>query len=159
MNYSLFLLGLVTLMGCKAEGSKAAKSKAAATNCSANAPGLLTTIRQSTTSIDLISLKKEVNVSMSFDNPEAVNIILSFITDEKGELSSGCQPEGRLVFQRNGEITHDIDLYYQNNCNAFAFMKDNAIIACNKISSEGIEFFKNFLKHHPTPPPQEGGAK
>jgi hypothetical protein len=116
------------------------------------APGLITEINKSTTSVDLISLKKEVNVSMSFDNPNAVQIILSFITDEKANLQASCLPEGRLVFQKNGEITYDVDIYYGGECNAFAFMKDNAIFACNKISPEGIDFFKNFLKTHKTLP-------
>ncbi len=111
----------------------------------------LSTLKKECTSIDLISLKKEINVSMSFDNPQAVSIILSFITDEEGHLTNMCVPDAHLVFQKNGDILQDLDLYYKGSCNALVFLDQTGKqIAANKISKEGIDFFNNFLKNKST---------
>jgi hypothetical protein len=108
----------------------------------------ITVINKECTSIDLISLRKGLNVSMSFDNPQAIAIILSFITDEAGNLTNLCLPDAHLVFQKNGEVIQDLDLYYQNTCNAMVFMdKAGKQIGANKISKEGMDFFNNFLKN------------
>jgi hypothetical protein len=108
----------------------------------------ITVINKECTSIDLISLRKDINVSMSFDNPQAIAIILSFITDEPGNLTTQCLPDAHLVFQKNGEVIQDLDLYYQNNCNAMIFMdKEGNKVGANQISNEGKDFFNNFLKN------------
>lgn len=108
----------------------------------------LTNLKKECTSIDLISLRKDLNVSMSFDNPQAVAIILSFITDETGHLTNLCLPDAHLVFQKNGEIIQELDLYYQHTCNAMVFMdQNNKHFAANKMSNEGVDFFNNFLRN------------
>jgi hypothetical protein len=111
----------------------------------------ISTMKKECTSIDLISLKKDVNVSMSFDNPQAIAIILSFITDEAGSLTNLCLPDAHLIFQKNGEVIQELDLYYQNTCNAMVFQdKDRNQVGANKISNEGVDFFNNFLKNKAT---------
>jgi len=111
------------------------------------APDLLTKIRSEGTSVDLISLKKDVSVSMSFDNPQSYSIIMSFITDDVGQLTNLCSPEAHLITQKNGDILVEMDLYYKNGCNAMVFLdKDGKKIAANLISNEGVDFFNNFLK-------------
>lgn len=146
----LILVFLQLIIACKNDG-KSSNSKSAGAGKKIEYNGisadLLTKLRQECTSIDIISLKKEVNVSMSFDNQQAVAIILSFITEEKANLTDMCLPEARLVCQRNGDVFQEMDLYYQNGCNALVFMdKDNKPVSANQISNEGVDFFNNFLK-------------
>jgi len=145
----LILFFLQIFSACKNEG-KSTNSKATAgkkIDLNGISPDLLTKLRQECTSIDVISLKKEVNVSMSFDNQQAVAIILSFITEEKANYTNLCLPEAHLVCQRNGDVFQEMDLYYQNGCNALVFLdKDNKPVSANQISNEGVDFFNNFLK-------------
>ncbi|MBP9210930.1 MAG: hypothetical protein KBF37_11490 [Saprospiraceae bacterium] len=104
-------------------------------------------LRSEGTSVDLISLKKDVNVSMSFDNPQAFSIIMSFITSEKGLLTTSCLPDAHLIVQKSGDILQEMDLYYKNGCNAMVFLDgEGKKIAANSISNEGVDFFNNFLK-------------
>ncbi len=85
---------------------------------------------------------------MSFDNPQAVAIIMSLITEEKGQLTNLCTPDAHLVCQKNGEIIQELDLFYQSSCNAMVFVDSKGKqIAANKISNEGVDFFNNFLKN------------
>lgn len=146
----LILVFLQLIISCKNDG-KSSNSKGAGSGKKIDLNGIsadqLTKLRQECTSIDIISLKKEVNVSMSFDNQQAVAIILSFITEEKANLTNMCLPEAHLVCQRNGDVFQEMDLYYQNGCNALVFMdKDNKPVSANQISNEGVDFFNNFLK-------------
>lgn len=107
----------------------------------------LSNIRSQGTSIDLISLKKDVNISMSFDNPQSYNIIMSFITEDKGNLTNMCTPDAHLMVQKNGDIIQEMDLYYKNGCNAMVFLDAKGQkTAANQISNEGMDFFNNFLK-------------
>lgn len=104
-------------------------------------------MRSEATSVDLISLKKDVNISMSFDNPQSVSIIMSFFTEEAGLVTNLCLPDAHLMVQKNGEILQEMDLFYQNGCNAMVFMDvQQNKLGANKISKEGIDFFNNFLK-------------
>ncbi|HRI00528.1 MAG TPA: hypothetical protein PK006_05705 [Saprospiraceae bacterium] len=133
------------MMSCKESGKNGSNS-----NTLANLPifpaETITELNKTVTSIDLISLKKEVNVSMSFDNPQAVQYVLSFADDEKGLVTGGCPPEGRIVFIVNGNNTYDAEIYYQNGCSAMVWLQGGKRVGSNKISNEGIDFFKNFLR-------------
>lgn len=147
----LVLLTLVFITACKSDQSKKKENLAGGgtkIDLKVFPAEQITTINKECTSIDLISLRKNINVSMSFDNPQAIAIILSFITDETGNLTNLCVPDAHLVFQKNGEIIQDLDLYYQNTCNAVVFMdKSGKPIGANKVSNEGMDFFNNFLKN------------
>ena len=150
----LATVAIYLLFSCKNESSKsetAAAAQGKKVDFNAYPADALSKLQQGTTSIDLISLKKDINVSMSFDNPQAVSIIQSFITDEAGNLTNMCLADAHLVFQENGEITIEADLYYQNGCNALVFKdKQGKDMAANMISNEGVDFFKNFLKNKST---------
>lgn len=147
----LFILTLSLSFSCSNDsGNKGNKSTNTGKKIELNAfpADKLTTLKKECTSVDLISLRKEINVSMSFDNPQAVAIILSFITDEEGNLTNMCVPDAHLVFQKNGDILQDLDLYYKGSCNSLVFLDNTGKqIAANKISKEGIDFFNNFLKN------------
>ena len=147
----LVVFTLVLLIACNSDSSKKKENKADGgkkIDLKVFPADLITTINRECTSIDLISLRKDLNVSMSFDNPQSIAIILSFITDEVGNLTNLCAPDAHLVLQKNGEIIQDLNLYYQKTCNALVFLdKENKPIGANKISNEGVDFFNNFLKN------------
>ncbi len=143
---------LTLFITCKSDSAKNSEStdapKGKKMELSVLAADKVSSLKRECTSVDLISLRKNINVSMSFDNPQAISIILSFITDEVGDLTNLCTPDAHLVFQKNGEILQDLDLYYTNGCNALLFMdQQGKTIGANKVSNEGVDFFKNFLKN------------
>jgi hypothetical protein len=88
---------------------------------------------------------------MSFSNPSAIQYVVSFIGDDKGILTA-CNPDGHLMFQKNGEITHEADIYFNGwlQCSGLG-RKAGKIEFVNNISPEGVEFFKNFLKPRAEP--------
>ncbi|MDQ3141006.1 MAG: hypothetical protein M3Q56_02040 [Bacteroidota bacterium] len=134
-------------VGCKQNSTSNSTGPKSTMDASPLPAETISELNKNCTSIDLISLKKEVNVSMNFDNPQAVQYVVSFITDEKGIVAPGSKPEGRVSFQKNGEIVYDADLYYSDGSNAMVWVDMQAkVLNMNKISPEGIDFFKNFLK-------------
>ncbi len=151
MRVILFcFVAFASLIACKNDKSAkgAGSPSGKSIDLDAFPPDQLSKIRSECTSIDLISLKKDVNLSMSFDNPQAVAIIMSLITEEKGQLTNLCTPDAHLVCQKNGEVIQELDLYYQSSCNAMVFTDSKGKqIGANKISNEGVDFFNNFLKN------------
>lgn len=144
---SLFLLTCLLVSACNSDKQSKSQKKSVnrADEFSPIDPAQLTELNKSCTSIDVISLRKEVNASLSFTNLEAIRYVVSFISDEKGILTV-CQPDARLVFQKNGDITHEADIYFSESCNAVVWVEEGKIIHVNKFSTEGIDFFKNFLR-------------
>ncbi|MBK9108376.1 MAG: hypothetical protein IPM92_08380 [Saprospiraceae bacterium] len=72
---------------------------------------------------------------------------MSFITEDKGNLTNMCTPDAHLMVQKNGDIIQEMDLYYKNGCNAMVFLDAKGQkMAANQISNEGMDFFNNFLK-------------
>lgn len=143
-------LFLFCYTSCKQEGSSKKSNEGAggkAIELPAFPSDQLSKMRSEGTSVDLISLKKDVNISMSFDNPQSFSIIMSFITDDVGQLTNLCTPEAHLIVQKNGDILQEMDLYYKNGCNAMVFLnKEGKKVSANLISNEGMDFFNNFLK-------------
>ncbi|MBK7880080.1 MAG: hypothetical protein WBP33_13510 [Saprospiraceae bacterium] len=155
MKNLLILAGLLLFISsCKTDSNSKSASNKPGNNRAAEfqpiSPAVLTELNKSCTSIDIISLKKEVNASMSFSNPSAIQYVVSFIGDDKGILTA-CNPDGHLMFQKNGEITHEADIYFNGGCNAVVWTKGGKIEFVNNISPEGVEFFKNFLKPRAEP--------
>ncbi|HMS30172.1 MAG TPA: hypothetical protein PKD32_09985 [Saprospiraceae bacterium] len=144
------LLLMMIAFSCK-EGSKSSNKSAANSAPEMISQDIITELTKTVTSIDLISLKKNVNVSMSFDNPQAVQYVLSFAQDEKGEFDGTCPADGRVVFLQNGENSYDAEVYFSGNCNSYIWIKNGQRIGSSKISPEGIDFFKNFLKPNAKP--------
>lgn len=157
MKNLLWLFCAVSLLfSCKKNNSKGgnavdASNQAAGGNSAISALAYLpsdqiTEMNKTCTSIDLVSLIKDVNVSMNFDNPQAVQYVLSFVADEKGVLTGNCPPQGHVTFVSHGNIVNEADIYYLNGCNAMVWTKNQKPIFCNKIAPEGIDFYKNFLR-------------
>jgi len=151
----LFTCAVIFLSACQGKSnSKSSETKVVnrAADINPLSPEAVSELNRSCTSIDVISLRKEVNASMSFSNAQAIQYVISFITDEKGILTV-CQPDAHLVFLKNGDITHEADIYYTGTCNAIAWTEGGKMSNVNKLSPEGIDFFKNFLKpRNPNPP-------
>lgn len=147
--YLLSALVLCFVWSCKSDQSSAKDTgtKGKKVEYQAFPMDKISQMRSEATSVDLISLKKDVNLSMSFDNPQSVSIIMSFFTEEAGLVTNLCLPDAHLMVQKNGEILQEMDLFYQNGCNAMVFMDvQQNKLGANKISKEGIDFFNNFLK-------------
>ena len=155
LSFLLLVSLLSIVISCK-DGSGGKKSSSTTSIMSKYAPlpgHLITEYNKTATSIDLISLRKEVNVSMSFDNPQAVQYVISFIGDEPGNVTNQCKPDGHIVLFNNGEVVNEADIYFSDGCNApksipcgFSCKPTN----CNSLSNEGVDFYKNFLKPRAT---------
>jgi hypothetical protein len=146
--FSLMLFAsLIIFTQCKKDPKKPKLDDRAA-NLGPLPASVITQLNNTCTAIDILPLRKEMNASLSFskDQNQAIQYIISFIGDERANLPSNCTPDGHVVFQENGEINYEADVYFQGSCVLFAFNKGGKVSHVNKIRPEGVEFFRNFLK-------------
>ncbi|MCC6816261.1 MAG: hypothetical protein IT267_07620 [Saprospiraceae bacterium] len=143
----IFLLSSTLLFNCKKDSKKGTSNDRAA-NLTALPSAIITQLNNKCTAIDILPLRKEMNASLSFskDQSQALQYIISFIGDEKGVLLANCTPDGHVVFQENGEINYEADVYFNGACTVWVWNKGGKITHVNKMRPEGVEFFKNFLK-------------
>ncbi len=136
-----------SLISCTKDKSKSNNSADRTSGLTPLSADVISQLNKNCTSIDIIPLRKDANASLSFSKNEsqALQYMVSFIGDEKGILGN-CNPEAHIVFGENGEINYEADLYYNNGCNAFAWIKGGKITHINSIKPEGVEFFKNFIR-------------
>jgi hypothetical protein len=145
-KYLILFVLLTTYFSCKEGTVKKAGSGSIMSKYAPLSSEIISEYNKNVSSVDLISLKKEVNVSMNFDNAQAVQYVISFIGNEVGIVDNLCKPDGHIVLFNNGELINEADIYFSSNCNAMVWMTNQQPTNCNILTPEGVDFYKNFLK-------------
>ena len=83
--------------------------------------------------------------SMSIDNQGGIRNSLQNIANSAVVQQPQCKSIGRLVYQVDGNIVMEADVFYGDGCNYFVFYKDNKPVYANKMTSQGITYFTNIL--------------
>ena len=150
MIIRIILLALLLngVVACKSSSPGTDKGQTQSSSLVSNLPVIdaneLTELKRTVNAVDLTGLK--TNVTMSFDNPQAIAYILSFISGPPGDFTKNCTPDARIALMVNGTIVKDADVFFMNGCSAVIYMDENNAVEANGITPEGIDFFKNFLK-------------
>lgn len=85
--------------------------------------------------------------SMNQTDPNAVQSNLALISPEQADDLSGCQPFARETFQSNGTIVMEADLYFSEGCIAYVFYKGKEAVYANKVTPDGINFYRNMINN------------
>ncbi len=90
----------------------------------------------------------DMPISMSMNDRDAILNDLSYVSPEPiSEIPNNCaKPIGRKVFNGNGEIMLEADIYFSQECVFFAFIKDEKLLFGNKMNQKGINFYNNIIK-------------
>ena len=87
----------------------------------------------------------ELPMSMSFDNPGAIQQIMRFLSLTPPTQNQNCKPTGRAFFQKAGEDMAVAEFYLQDGCNYFVFMENGKPAFANLLTPEGITWYRNTL--------------
>ena len=84
--------------------------------------------------------------SMSQDEPGSIRANLNYISVQPlGQIPDGCKAMGRQFFHINGEIVHEANVYYNENCKFYVFVDGEKPLYANMMSTDGIQFFDTMI--------------
>jgi len=85
--------------------------------------------------------------SMSQDEPGSIRANLNYISVQPlGQIPTGCKAMGRQFFHINGEIVHEANVYYDDNCKFYVFVDGETPLYANMMSDQGITFFDSMIQ-------------
>ena len=85
--------------------------------------------------------------SMNQSESNGIKSTISHVTTiAQPTIPAGCKPIARQLFQINGEIVLEADVYFSDNCKFFVFFEGRTPKFANKMSESGIEFYGNIIK-------------
>lgn len=89
----------------------------------------------------------DLPISMSLNDKAAIMNDLSYISpDALSEVPLNCgKPIGRKVFNGNGEILIEADIYFSQECVFFVFIKDEELLFANRMNDKGVNFYNNII--------------
>jgi len=89
--------------------------------------------------IDLIFYN--VDFSMSINTKSNIQRTVGFIATNAAKLNPACQAMGRVFFQRNGELLIEADMYFDEQCQYFVFLKNGKPAFANDLNPQGRAYF------------------
>lgn len=105
---------------------------------------IVTLIVDSCSHVDM--LFNNYPVSMSQNEKNSIISDLTYIsTDAITEIPGDCKPIGRKVYNGNGEVLIEADLYFSEGCYFMVFIKDEQALFGNKMNQQGIAFYERLL--------------
>ncbi|HEB61832.1 MAG TPA: hypothetical protein ENI82_01655 [Bacteroidetes bacterium] len=83
--------------------------------------------------------------SMSIDNQPGIRSNLIMIANKQISQNPACKSIGRVIYQIDGAIVLEADMFYGEGCNYFVFYKDKKAVYANSMTAEGIQYFTNVM--------------
>lgn len=96
------------------------------------------------------------NFSMSQSQKPAILGTLSGISSQPPVIQA-CQADGRVFFQVDGENAVEADIFINNGCAYYIFLKDGRYTYANLMTQQGFGYYANIFKQIPTAP--QGGQQ
>jgi hypothetical protein len=148
----LFVFCSVTLLvQCKSDGA----SQTASTEQTINSTkGLLSNagitaeyvqlIVDSCSHVDMIF--NDFPISISQTEPSSIIGDLTYLSpNAMNVIPENCKPLGRKVYNGNGRILIEADLYFSEECQFMVFIQNEQALFANQMNDKGINFYNNLL--------------
>jgi len=94
-------------------------------------------------SVDIIFYKLPISVNQ--DDPTSAKNTALYVVPASPNISSTCEPVGRLSWITNGKIFREADFYIGEGCNHFVFMENGQPAYVNAMAPEGVQFFQTVM--------------
>lgn len=85
----------------------------------------------------------ELPVSLNQSTPEQIRSTIAHISETPPVIDPNCKPVGRIFFQVAGDNVEEADIYFQNGCTFYLWLKDGKPTHANTFTKEGIDFYNN----------------
>ena len=84
-------------------------------------------------------------ISASYDNPNAIRALVSWVASDVPDIDPSCRPNGRLDFIVDGALYMDAELFLQDQCTYFIFRENGEAKYANKLTASGIKTFNDIV--------------
>jgi len=90
----------------------------------------------------------ELPFSMSFDNPNAIQTTMTWISTSVPVLTKNCKPLGRMVYQSKGEIIVEAEMIVSeaNECGHVVWIVDGKRTFANRYNLNGKNYMLGIIK-------------
>ena len=146
---TLSVASSILLFGCKSEDptTTTAPTKPSVTRLASSegiTPEVVTLIVDSSSHVDMVF--NDYPISMSQNEKKSIINDLAYIsTAPLTDIPEGCKPIGRKVYNGNGDILIEADLYCSEGCHFMVFIKNEQALFGNKLNAQGISFYERLL--------------
>lgn len=79
----------------------------------------------------------ELPVSMSYDNKQAIQSALQFVSQNADVPTSGCKAMGRMIFQKEGNQIMEAELFVSPSCGHYVWYRDGKKAYANMMTNTG----------------------
>jgi|GEM_PF-851599 len=146
----LLIPGILTT-GCRnkktSDSSGETKSTSSSAGTEASLPFLssqdVNTLYSQAEKADIIFYQLPISVSQ--DDPGSAKNSVLYIVPASPNITSQCEPVGRLSWNSNGVIVREADFYIGEGCNHFVFIENGKPVYKNAMSPEGVQFFQTIM--------------
>ena len=84
-------------------------------------------------------------ISVNQDDPGSAKNTVLYVAPAAPNISSHCEPVGRLSWIVNGKIFREADFYVGEGCNHFVFIENGQPVYKNAMAPEGVQFFQTIM--------------
>lgn len=85
----------------------------------------------------------ELPVSLNQSTPEQIRSTIAHISEKPPIIDPNCKAVGRIFFQVDGVNVEEADIYFQNGCTFYLWLKDGKPTHANTFTQAGIDFYNN----------------
>ncbi|MCR9285921.1 MAG: hypothetical protein NXI23_00880 [Bacteroidetes bacterium] len=147
---AIFLI-LIMSFSCQNDSQESSNKDVQANQPSAATaalPGLpLETIQYLWENCDYIDfLFYELPISMSLNEKSSIQYALRHISADAARLDPNCRAIGRVFYQVKGENFLEADIFFQQGCTYFKFLKDNKPVFANYMTDDGIKYMNENIE-------------
>lgn len=140
----LLIFGLLLLSGCNDPGKKPAAATPTTAQPTSYPPisiDKLEYLWNNSTYMDVVFY--ELPVSLNQSTPEQIRATIAHISEETPVINPNCKSVGRIFFQVGGKNVEEAEIFFENGCTYYLWLKDGKPFAANKINQSGIDFYNN----------------
>lgn len=87
----------------------------------------------------------ELPFSMSYDNSGSIKTSLKWVGQETPLDNPNCKALARMIFQNDGEIMAEAEIYVSDQCAHFIWLKDGEPKYANKMTQTGYDHYKKII--------------
>jgi len=88
-------------------------------------------------------------ISVSQDDPASAKNTTLYLVPATPNITSQCQPIGRMSWISGGKIVREADFYIGEGCNHFVFFQNGKPVYENAMSLDGVQYFQTIMSQKP----------
>ena len=90
----------------------------------------------------------ELPFSMSYDRQATIQMAVSWIGKSSDIPTSGCKSLGRMIFQKQGAVIIEAEIYVSEDCSHYKWIKDGQVLYASQMSPAGKNHYMGIINKY-----------